>query len=93
MTFFGKALIVSFALGSLATFAGVADAASYGPGVRKYCRMDYRKFCGEYGLDSPALRTCMSKAGRKLSKGCVNALVKEGHVSRAEVKRRGRKKR
>jgi hypothetical protein len=89
MTSFGKALIAALALLS---FVAVAEAASYGPGVRKYCRMDYRKFCGEYGLDSPALRTCMNKAGRKLSKGCVSALVKEGHVSRAEVKRRSRKK-
>jgi hypothetical protein len=69
-------------------FFGVAEAAQYSQAVQKYCRSDYRKFCSDYGLDSPALRSCMDRAGRKLSKSCVNALVKSGNVSRAEVERR-----
>jgi hypothetical protein len=93
-SFARKVLIAGFALASFAAiFVVTAEAASYGPAVRKYCRMDYRKFCGEYGLDSPALRLCMDKAGRKLSRKCVNALVKEGLVSHSEVKRRGGKRR
>jgi hypothetical protein len=32
----------------------------------------------------------MNKAGQNLSHGCVNALVSDGQVSRAEVERRKR---
>jgi hypothetical protein len=42
----------------------------------------------EYGLESAALRVCMDKAGKSLSKGCVNALIESGEVSQAEVDRR-----
>jgi hypothetical protein len=72
-------------------FVGVAEAAQYSEAVQKYCRNDYRKFCGDYGLDSPALRSCMDRNGKSLSKSCVNALVKSGQVSRAEVERRKKK--
>ena len=73
-------------------FVGVAEAAQYSEAVQKYCRNDYRKFCGDYGLDSPALRSCMDRNGKSLSKSCVNALVKSGQVSRAEVERRKKKR-
>ena len=69
-------------------FAGVAVAASYSKAVQQHCRADYKKFCGEYGIDTSALRVCMDKNGKNLSKNCVNALVRDGHVSRAEVNRR-----
>jgi hypothetical protein len=36
------------------------------------------------------LRMCMDRNGHKLSKGCVNALIKAGEVSQAEVDRRHR---
>jgi hypothetical protein len=55
---------------------------------KKFCKQDYKHFCGSYGLESPALTACMRKAGPKLSRGCVDALVKSGKVSRAEVSRR-----
>jgi hypothetical protein len=46
------------------------------------------KYCGEYGLESAALRNCMDKAGHSLSKSFVNALVDAGEVSQAEIDRR-----
>jgi hypothetical protein len=73
---------------AILSFVGVTEAATYSQAVQKSCRSDYRKFCSDYGLDSPALRGCMDRAGRKLSKTCVNALVKAGQVSRKEVERR-----
>lgn len=79
---------VLVAVAATVVLVGVAEAASYSQTVQKACRNDYRKFCGEYGLDSPALRNCMNRAGRQLTKSCVNALVKSGHVSRKEVERR-----
>ena len=67
---------------------GTAGADSYSKAVKKSCAADYQKYCGEYGLESAALRVCMDKAGRSLSKNCVQALVASGEVSQAEVSRR-----
>jgi hypothetical protein len=67
-----------------------ASAAPITELERKQCQADYHQFCGEYGLDSPALRTCMNKHGHSLSHGCVEALIDAGEVTRAEVERRKR---
>jgi len=68
--------------------AGAAHADSYSKAVQKSCAADYHKYCGEYGLESAALRVCMDKAGKSLSKACVKALIQSGEVSQAEVDRR-----
>jgi len=68
--------------------AGAAQADSYSKAVRKSCAGDYHKYCGEYGLESAALRGCMDRAGKSLSKACVKALIQSGEVSQAEVNRR-----
>ena len=67
---------------------GTASAQSYSKAVKQFCAADYHKYCGEYGLESAALRVCMDKNGHSLSKGCVNALIASGEVSQAEVNRR-----
>jgi len=81
---------LSFAAFGLALFcfAGAADADPYSKAVQKACGADYHKYCGDYGLESAALRVCMDKAGNSLSEGCVNALIQAGEVSQAEVNRR-----
>lgn len=73
----------------LAFLAGTADAKTYhySKQVQRACVKDYKRYCGEYGIETSALRMCMNRAGKRLSKGCVNALVASGQVSRAEVKR------
>jgi hypothetical protein len=68
--------------------AGAAQADSYSKAVQKSCAADYHKYCGEYGLESTALRGCMDRAGKSLSKACVKALIQSGEVSQAEVNRR-----
>jgi hypothetical protein len=79
-----------------ATFAWLASPAEaaktyqYSKQVQQACANDYHAQCGEYGIETEALRICMNKAGRSLSHGCVNALVADGQVSRAEVERRKR---
>lgn len=70
------------------SFAGAARAESYSKAVQQYCRADYKKHCGEYGLETSALRSCMDRNGKSLSKSCVKALVRDGQVSQAEVNRR-----
>lgn len=70
------------------SFADAAAAQSYSKAVQQFCRADYKKFCGEYGLETSALRSCMDRNGNNLSKSCVRALVRDGYVSQAEVNRR-----
>jgi hypothetical protein len=55
---------------------------------KKFCAEAYHKFCGEYGLDSAALRDCMDRNGRALPHDCIDALIDAGDVSRSEVERR-----
>jgi len=78
--------LILFAIATCA--ASSAHALSYSEAVQKHCRADYKKYCGEYGLETNALRACMDRNGKKLSKTCVNALVQSGEVSRKEVDRR-----
>jgi hypothetical protein len=56
--------------------------------VQQACVSDYKKYCGEYGIETAALRTCMDKNGDSLTKTCVRALIDAGEVSQAEVDRR-----
>jgi hypothetical protein len=64
-----------------------AQAGTITPAMQNNCANDYRKFCGDYGLQSNALNLCMKKAGPSLSPACVQALVQAGKVSQAEVDR------
>ena len=72
----------------VAVLAGAAEAASprYSKQVQRACVNDYKRYCGEYGIETSALRMCMKRAGKSLSKGCVNALVAAGEVSRGGAK-------
>lgn len=79
--------IVVFVASCCGAFSASAQPP-YSKAVQQACGTDYRKYCGEYGLETAALRTCMDKAGKSLSSGCVQALVQSGEVSQAEVDRR-----
>ena len=65
-----------------------AQTGRYSKQLQRACANDYKAHCGEYGIETEALRLCMDRVGHRLSKTCVNALVAEGEVSRAEVNRR-----
>ena len=80
--------VFAFVLTGGCAVAFSALAAPITKEEQQQCHNDYHQYCGEYGLDSPALRTCMDKNGKHLSKGCVEALIDAGEVSRAEVDRR-----
>jgi hypothetical protein len=64
-----------------------AQAGTITKDMQNYCVNDYKKFCGDYGLQTSALNLCMKKAGPSLSPACVQALVKAGKVSQAQVDR------
>ena len=52
---------------------------------KRDCPNDYHRYCGEYGLGSEALRACMSRNIKKLSRVCVAALVDAGELSQAQA--------
>jgi hypothetical protein len=66
----------------------ISPAAAISPAVRVACMSDYLSNCSAHSVGSPELRKCMRAVGNRLSKGCVNALVAAGEVSKAEVTRR-----
>jgi|RifCSP13_1_1023834.scaffolds.fasta_scaffold01264_17 hypothetical protein len=56
------------ALVALAFTAGAAMAQqthTYSKAVQQACASDYHKHCGEYGIDTEALRLCMDRAGAR----------------------------
>jgi hypothetical protein len=65
-----------------------AEPRKITPDEKKYCAEAYHKYCGEYGLESAALRNCMDRNGRSLPHNCIEALIDAGEVSRSEVDRR-----
>jgi hypothetical protein len=79
-------------LTSALVLAGVTlttgNAFAFSMRVQWACASDYYSHCSQYGLTNPKLRSCMRAVGSGLSKGCVDALVKDGEVSAAEVARR-----
>jgi len=74
--------------GAVAGAAAAGETSRYSEALQTACAEDYRRHCGEYGIETEALRLCMDRNGKSLTKTCVNALVAEGEVSRAEVERR-----
>jgi hypothetical protein len=62
-----------------------ALAANITEREKRDCPNDYHKYCGEYGLGSEALRACMSRNIKKLSRVCVAALVDAGELSQAQA--------
>jgi hypothetical protein len=64
-----------------------AQAGTITKEMQNNCVNDYKKFCGDYGLQTSALNLCMRKAGPSLSPACVKALVHAGKISQAEVDR------
>jgi hypothetical protein len=81
------AIVVGLGIGVWAT-----DASAVAPGVRSACASDFLAYCSEHEPDSAAARRCMRANGPKLSRGCLNALIAAGEVSKEEVARRERRK-
>ncbi len=66
----------------------VSSASAYSAAVTRACTGDYLSYCSHTMPGSSKLTQCMRKAGPRLSRGCVGALVKAGLVSKSEVNRR-----
>jgi hypothetical protein len=55
--------------------------------VKQDCRTDYQRYCSAYAVGSEALRACMSRSIKKVSKVCVAALVDGGEMTKAQADR------
>jgi hypothetical protein len=80
----GALVLMLGCLGAAPTLV-FAQAGTISKDMQNSCVNDYKKFCGDYGLQTAALNLCMKKAGPSLSPACVSALVAAGKVSQADV--------
>lgn len=92
MTPIATMLSIRAALAAVAAFGGLSatsnEASALSLRVKLACASDYYAYCSEHAPESTGVRQCMRSNGLKLSKGCVNALVGAGEVSKDEVARR-----
>ncbi len=80
----GKAC--ALAAGAAVLFWTSVAAMAYSPKVEKACKADYYRFCPNYGLNSPALRSCMEAKSTQLSPVCITALLDAGEVDKKFLK-------
>ena len=80
-------VVLLVAAASMLGFAGVAQAESVTvtKAVQDNCQWDYDKYCNQYGLGTELLDMCFRQNGPNLSKGCVDALIAAGDVSKEYV--------
>jgi hypothetical protein len=84
-----KAVTVFLLLGAGSfAYPTSAEAKPITEAEKRHCAEAYHKYCGEYGLESNAMRNCMSRNGQSLPHACIEALIDAGEVSRSEVERR-----
>ena len=76
-------LVTAAVLAGLCSLTTDAFAAS--TRVKLACANDYYAHCSKFAPDTPEVRDCMRAVGEGLSPRCVNALVADGEVSKAEV--------
>jgi hypothetical protein len=77
-----------FALTALVSLLSASNASAIGFLTQMNCASDYYAYCSQFQVGSKELRLCMSRVGPKLSKSCLNALIADGEVSKAEIENR-----
>jgi hypothetical protein len=65
----------------------LGDANAVGLKTQLNCASDYYAYCSQFPVGSSGVRKCMKENGSRLSKACVNALLADGEISKAEVER------
>lgn len=71
------------AIAVLLALSGNAFAVS--EAVKIACKPDYIAYCNKMVVGSPELRACMKTNALKLSKPCLQALVDNKEVTKADV--------
>ena len=62
-----------------------ANAFAVSEAVKIACKPDYIAYCNKMVVGSPELRACMKTNALKLSKPCLQALVDNKEVTKADV--------
>ena len=75
------------AIATAALLLPASGASAIGFMTQMSCASDYYAYCSKFQVGSKELRICMRRAGPKLSKSCLNALIADGEVSKAEVEK------
>lgn len=78
---FLRSLITGVGLSAFALTALLFTAVEAGEvpkAVKRACRSDYFAFCSMHKVGTPEVRKCMRANGKRLSTGCVDALVAAG---------------
>lgn len=77
-----RASRIASGLALAALTLGSASAGAVSSNVKNACSNDYFKFCPSHAVGSASLRACMRQVGKRLSSGCIDALVKSGEIKR-----------
>lgn len=77
----------TLAFATTAFMLSASSASAVGFMTQMNCASDYYAYCSQFQVGSKELRVCMRRAGPKLSKSCLNALIADGEVSKAEVEK------
>lgn len=73
---------------AILTLAALVAAGTAQATGKRECAEDYRRFCGQWGLETRGLENCMRRHGDRLTHRCIKGLIAAGAVSQAEVDRR-----
>jgi hypothetical protein len=82
-----RSLVAGLVLCLCVAAAAHAESVTVTKAVQDNCQWDYDKFCNQYGLGTELLDMCFRQNGPKLSKGCIDALIAAGDVSKEYVDR------
>ena len=80
MTILNSRVILAAAALTCAVLASASAPAQarYPQYVKNACKSDFKKFCRSYGEESAALRQCMRRSAKRLSRKCQDALERSG---------------
>ena len=89
-----RVLVASlFAVATTMLLVQTTEARAVSKSVERACKRDWSRYCSAHSPGTTTLRSCMRANGKRLTRRCVNALVRAGEVSRREVRRYYRRKR
>jgi hypothetical protein len=81
--------VIAAVLSAAGLFAATADTAdAYSDRVRRACKGDFHRLCGQYKPESSQGRACMESNGFSISSPCIDALVDSGEIDGSRVKKR-----
>lgn len=65
--------------------SGAANAVGWA--TQLSCASDYYAYCSKHSIGTPGVAACMRANGERLSKACINALIADGEISKADVEK------